>query len=129
MIYLDSCILIYRLEASSEFRLPVVEAMRRAAVETFCISDLVRLECLVGPLRARDAERKARFEAQFRALKRLDLTQAAFDLAAELRARHRLRTPDAIHAACALSHGCRELWTNDRRFAAVEDQLTIRVLP
>jgi predicted nucleic acid-binding protein len=129
MIYLDSCILIYRLEGAPEFRLPVVEAMRREAGETFAISDLVRLECLVGPIRDGNTERKARFEAQFRQLRRLALTKAAFDLAAELRAGHRVRTADALHAACAMTHGCRQIWTNDRRFAAIEDRLEIRVLP
>jgi predicted nucleic acid-binding protein len=112
MIYLDSCILIYRLEGAAPFRVPVVEAMRAAASEAFCISDLVRLECFVGPFRDQDAERKA-----------------AFDLAAELRAAHRLRTPDALHAACALTHSCGEIWTNDGRFAAIEDRLKVRVVP
>jgi predicted nucleic acid-binding protein len=129
MIYLDRCILIYWLEGAPEYRSPVVEAMRSAGGETFCISHLVRLECLVGPLREGDAERKARFEAQFRELRRLALTKGAFDLAAELRARHRLRTPDALRAACALIHGCHEIWTNDRRLGAIEDRLTIRVMP
>jgi predicted nucleic acid-binding protein len=129
MIYLDSCVLIYRLEGAAPFRVPVVEAMRAAASEAFCISDLVRLECFVGPLRDQDAERKTAFEAQFRRLRRLALTKAAFDLAAELRAAHRLRTPDALHAACALTRGCGEIWTNDRRFAAIEDRLKVRGVP
>lgn len=129
MMYLDSCVLIYRLEGSAAFRSRVVEAMRDQADEIFCISDLVRLECLVGPIRDGDAERKAVFEAQFRALRRLALTKAVFDLAAELRAAHRLRTPDALHAACAIVHGCRQLWTNDRRLAVLEDRLVTRVLP
>lgn len=128
MIYLDSCVLIYRLEGSAELRLRVVEAMRDAAGEVFCISDLVRLECLVGPIRDGDAARKAVFAAQFRTFRRLALTKAVFDLAAELRGTHRLRTPDALHAACAMVHGCRQLWTNDRRLAVVEDRLGTRVL-
>jgi predicted nucleic acid-binding protein len=129
MIYLDSCILIYRLEGAGQLRSRVVEAMRAAAGEVFCISDLVRLECLVGPIRDGDAERKAAFEAQLRGCRRLALTRAVFDLAAELRATHRLRTPDALHAACAVIHGCRQVWTNDRRLAVVEDRLGTRVLP
>jgi len=129
MIYLDSCVLIYRLEGVAELRSRVAEAMRGAAGEDFCISDLVRLESLVGPIRDRDAQRKAVFEALFRTFRRLGLTRAVFDLAAELRATHRLRTPDALHAACAMVHGCRQLWTNDRRLAVVEDRLPTRVLP
>jgi uncharacterized protein len=104
-------------------------AEEREAGEVFCISDLVRLECLVGPIRDGDAGRRAVFEAQFRAFRRLALTRAVFDLAAELRATQRLRTPDALHAACAMVHGCRELWTNDRRLAVLENRLGTRVLP
>jgi uncharacterized protein len=58
MIYLDSCVLIYRLEGVSELRSRVVEAMRGAVGEVFCISDLVRLECLVGPIHDGDMQRK-----------------------------------------------------------------------
>jgi predicted nucleic acid-binding protein len=128
-VYLDSCILIYRLEGSPPFAEPVAEAIRTATGAVFCISDLVRLECLVGPLRQNDADRKAAFEAHFRKLTRVSLTRAVFDLAAELRARHRLKTPDAIHAAAALTHGCKEFWTNDRRLAAIEHRVTLRTLP
>jgi predicted nucleic acid-binding protein len=129
MAYLDSCILIYRLEGAPPFRTPVVEAMNAAASAVFCMSDLVRLDCLVDPIRAADTSRKVAFEAQLRKLRGLRLTRTVFELAAELRARHRLRTPDAIHSATAIHHGCDEFWTNDRRLAAIEDRITIRVLP
>ena len=40
---------------------------------------------------------------------------ATFDLATDLRARHGLKTPDALHLATALEQGCDEFWTRDRR--------------
>jgi predicted nucleic acid-binding protein len=129
MLYLDSCVLIYWLEGAAPLNSRVAQAMRAAAGEVFCISDLVRLECLVGPIREGHAERRAAFEAQFRRLRRLALTRAVFDLGAELRAAHRLRTPDAIHAACAIVHGCAQFWTNDRRLAVLENRLGTRVVP
>jgi len=49
-------------------------------------------------------------------------------LATELRARHRLRTPDALHLATALSHGCQSLITNDRRLSQAAGDLAIRSL-
>jgi predicted nucleic acid-binding protein len=128
-VYLDSCILIYRLEGAPAFRAPILEAMRAASGTVFSISDLVRLECLVDPVRAGDLGRRAAFEAQFRKLRHVRLTRTVFELGAELRATHRLKTPDALHAAAAIAHGCHEIWTNDRRFGAVEDRLAIRVLP
>jgi len=126
MIYLDSCILIYRLEGVPGQAEAIARAMRASAGVVFCISNLVRMECLVGPIRDGDEQRRAGFEAHFRKLRRLTLTKAVFDLAAELRALHRLKTPDALHAAAAIHHGCEEIWTGDRRFAVLADRFKIR---
>ena len=103
--------------------------MRDIPSATFCFSDLVRLECLVDPIRRGDEEKRKVFEAQFQRLTSLPLTSSVFDLATELRARHRIKTPDALHAAAAILHGCDEFWTNDRRLAVLGPRLTLRVLP
>jgi len=47
----------------------------------------------------------------------LDIPAAVFDEAGVLRARFGLRTPEAMHLACAQHHGCQALWTNDDRLA------------
>ncbi|MBK8598626.1 MAG: PIN domain-containing protein [Holophagales bacterium] len=49
-----------------------------------------------------------------------------FDLAADLRVQHGLKTPDAIHAAAAIRHGCSEFWTNDQRLVVLESRLAVR---
>jgi predicted nucleic acid-binding protein len=54
-----------------------------------------------------------------------DLTIA--DAAAQIRARHRLRTPDAIQAATAICRGATALLTNDADLARVT-QIEIGVL-
>ena len=41
------------------------------------------------------------------------LTGAVCDRAAELRAKYRFKTPDAIHLAAAIEHGCDRFLTND----------------
>lgn len=46
----------------------------------------------------------------------------------ELRARHGLRTPDALHRAVAQLAGCDELWTNDNRLAAAAEGLAVNVV-
>ena len=48
--------------------------------------------------------------------------------AAELRARFGLRTPDALHLACAQHHRCDALWTNDGRFGRASGGLARNVL-
>ena len=127
--YIDSCILIYLVDGPDLLSQAIAKAMRDAHGTTFCLSDLVRLECLVDPIRRSDEEKRKVFEAQFQRLTCLPLTPSVFDLAAELRARHNLKTPDAIHAAAAIFHGCDEFWTNDRRLAAIEPRIALQVLP
>ena len=48
--------------------------------------------------------------------------------AAQLRARFNLRTPDALHLACAQANGCEALWTNDDRLVSASHGLAINVL-
>ena len=45
----------------------------------------------------------------------LAMPEAVYRNGAILRARFGLRTPDALHLACAQHHGCQALWTNDER--------------
>ena len=104
-----------------------MQAMTAAAAAEFCISDLVRLECNVGPLRRGQASILARYEQAFALMNVVPSIPSAFDRAAELRAHHGLKTPDALHAALAIVHGCDELWTNDQRLTSVQAQIVTRV--
>ncbi len=127
--YLDSCIVIYLVEGAGEYRAAVQSALEISCPEETCVSDLVRLECRVGPIRRGDSPMLERFDQFLADATVVPLTSTVYDLAEELRAHHRVKTPDAIHAAAAIDHGCAEFWTNDRRLAAIEDRITIRVLP
>lgn len=127
-VYLDTCLVIYRVEGAEPFSEAVASAVRSAPAAVFFISDLVRLECLVGPIRSGDEALRRLYETQFEALPRVPLTSAVYDLAAELRAHTNLRVPDALHAAAAIAGGCDELWTNDGRFSSLPPRLQVRVL-
>jgi uncharacterized protein len=48
--------------------------------------------------------------------------------AAELRARFGVKTPDALHLACAQYHRCEALWTNDDRLSQASFGLAHNVL-
>lgn len=81
------------------------------------LSNLTRMECRVHPRRSGNDELLARFD-DFFASSDLDwvlMNRLIFDLATELRAFQNLRTPDALHLAAAIQHGCTEFWTNDLR--------------
>ncbi|WP_183086464.1 type II toxin-antitoxin system VapC family toxin [Mycetocola zhadangensis] len=128
MIYLDTCILVYALEDTGP-RGDIVRARIAARPDvTFAVSPLVTLELLVGPLRNDDLELRDHYVAFLAQFRRLPLTENEFFRAAELRARHNLRTPDALHLAAAQLSGCDELWTNDSRLAVASHGLAANVL-
>ncbi|MCM3533692.1 PIN domain-containing protein [Cellulosimicrobium funkei] len=127
MIYLDTCLVIYLVE-DAERGPHVRELLARHGHEEFAISPLVRLECLVGPLRSGDPELEDRYRGALDLFVELSLDTAAFERAARLRASSSLRTPDALHLAAAQVHGCSALWTNDSRLAVAGRGLAVDVL-
>jgi predicted nucleic acid-binding protein len=58
----------------------------------------------------------------------LEMPEPVYLQAAELRGRFGVRTPDALHLACAQHHGCAALWTNDDRMAQVSHGLAANIL-
>jgi len=134
-VYLDSCIVIYLIQAADSIRDTLQKVLRGdnpKMVPRIYISALTRLECRVWPLRQKELELLAEFDRFFasRDLRRIRLTTAIFDLATELRADHGVKTPDALHLAAAIQGGCNEFWANDHRIPrAIEGEIMIRTLP
>ena len=133
-VFLDSCIVIYLIQAPDPIRNLVRDALAPPGktAPQVCISALTRLEYRVWPLRQGATQLLAEFDRFFssRDLRRARLTATVFDLATELRAVYNAKTPDALHLAAAINWGCDEFWTNDRRIPkAVESRIAIRVLP
>lgn len=127
MIYLDSCLLVYLVEEHPERADRVRRAIAAHASESFAVSPLVRMECLVKPLRDGDLALAKRFETVLERFASLSLDEEAFGLATALRARFSLKTPDALHLACAQRHGCAALWTNDARLSRAAHGMAIDV--
>ena len=128
MIYLDTCLVIYAAERDPVFGDVVIAALSSEPDTGFAISPLVKLECLVKPIRSGDVVLRRYYEEVFGKFVELTLPDSVFLQAAELRARFNLRTPDALHLACAQHHGCEALWTNDDRLAQAGHGLARNVL-
>lgn len=127
MNYLDASIIIAATDPSSPLAPRIAAALGTMPKGDGCLSDLVRLECLVQPIRHNDSVRIARIETFFAGMTELPLDRAVYELATRLRANRRgLKTPDALHLATALRHGCAEFWTNDLDLAKVPAGLTFR---
>ena len=127
MIYLDSCVVIYAVEDHGARG----DEVRRQLIEStdvvVAISPLVILECLVGPLREENLVLHDHYVRALKQFRLLPLEPEHYVRAAELRARHGIRTPDALHLAAAQLHGCDQLWTNDNRLAAAASGLSVVV--
>ncbi|MCP9775063.1 PIN domain-containing protein [Cyanobium sp. WAJ14-Wanaka] len=130
LAYIDSCVVIYALEDDPRFGKAAKGALAELRQQGLqpVISALVRLECLVQPLALGHSERLHRCHGFLQLFESVRIQDSTFELATELRAQHRLRTPDALHLATALGHNCQALVTNDGRLKKASGSLEIRAL-
>ena len=127
ILFLDACAVVYLIEAEAGFHAHVVGQLRELRGcwpgARLAVSRLSVLECLVKPMREGATDLIAEYRAFFGAsdLSVVELDAQVVDLALTLRARHGLRTRDALQAASALalpSDG-RRFITNDKGFERV----------
>ena len=128
LIYVDACLVIYAFEDHPQYGAAARAAFRRAAAGQLALSSLIKLECLVGPIRSGNLVLQQHYEEGLAQFNLLPLPDPVFVQAATLRARFNLKTPDAIHLAAAQHHGCEALWTNDDRLARASHGLAVNVL-
>lgn len=129
-VYVDSCLQIYGVEQVEPWVGPVHRLLARSDL-TIVTSSLVLMECLVLPLRNGNSALAAQYGRWLARFEARELSRAVFALAAQLRAdAPALRTPDAIHLACAIHYGCEEFWTNDDRglSRAAAGRLAVRTI-
>ena len=109
--FLDASALIYLVDGEDQWAEATQATLQQLAAEapdlTLAVSRLSVLECRVAPLRRGDQASLDRFEALFAQpdLLVVELSASVVELATQLRAKHRLRTPDALQAACCLELG------------------------
>lgn len=128
-IYLDSCIVIYLIEGAVSLQTVVEAAIRKNSGKAFCVSELVRLECKVGPLKRSQKKLLTEYDRFFENVAVLEMNKTVFESATILRAAHTLKTPDALHLACAIHNQCDEFWTNDHHLTGLSRKIKTRVLP
>lgn len=134
MVFLDACIVIYRVEAVAPFNNRFESLLRNLMLQGYggglAISRLTLLECRVKPLRDGNAALLAKYDGFFAAdgISVVGLDAAVINRATVLRARHGLRTPDALQAAsCLVRHPETPFVTADSAFQRV-DNLDVRLL-
>lgn len=122
-VYLDTNILIYLLEGSSQFEKPLLQIKQLIEYRTaeFVVSSLVFAEVL-PPLAASGNRTRVNNALEFlSATGAFEIIPADAEVcthAGMLRGIHQMKTPDAIHVATAVASRCDFLLTNDRGIRA-----------
>lgn len=122
----DSMIFVYHFEGDGLFGEAAGQVLA-AAEQGRCrlvASVLALLEVLVVPKRAGRVELDERYRELFHSFPNLTVLGVDAEIAeraAELRARHGLRTPDAVHLATAEAAGVGAFLSEDRRLPRAGD--------
>ncbi len=131
IIFLDTNIVIYTVEYP-----PVLGPKAMAHLtssrnrgDSFMVSDLVRMECLVGPLRSNNLVVRSDFRNFFAApgVQVVAIAPEVCDRGAMIRATSRFKPMDALQLAAAVEHGANVFLTNDIRLNSFT-ALTVEVL-
>lgn len=119
-VYVDTSVLIYTLEVNTDYfslLQPLWTKFQAQEIELIS-SELILMEVLVLPLRNNNESLVSDYEQLLlnSAMQLIPINQSILRQAANLRATNSLKTPDAIHAATALSVNCDLFVTNDKGF-------------
>ncbi|MBI3353954.1 MAG: PIN domain-containing protein [Nitrospirae bacterium] len=126
IISLDTSIFIYFVEHNQQYY-PICnlifEKLEKGDIQV-CTSSITLLEILVQPYRLKNDDLVLKFYSlltTYPNIKWIDLTLSIADLAAKLRAEYRLKTPDSIQVASAISHGATGFICNDKAFKMIKE--------
>ncbi len=122
-IYIDTVVAIYSVEWNLNYYSllePLWLKFQAREIEVIS-SELILMETLILPLRNADSFLVDAYEQLLLSeeMQLIPINQSILRQAANIRATTNLKTPDAIHAATALSVSCNQFLTNDKGFRNV----------
>ncbi|MCI0358231.1 MAG: PIN domain-containing protein [Planctomycetaceae bacterium] len=119
LVYCDSVILMYFFDHTGPLNVSATDrlAALAAAKDGIAVSDLVRLEYRVKPLKNCDNLKLTLFDAFCGRpdVEVVPITTAVFDRATVIRAANNFKLADSLHLAAAVEAGCDRFLTNDKR--------------
>ncbi len=123
LVYVDTQILIYSVEKHEPYWSILRPMWQRSATDEIQLisSELALLETLVAPLKNANFVLINAYETLLMSteMQLMPITRVILREAAQMRAQKNLKTPDAIHAATAITHNCSIFLTNDYGFRRV----------
>jgi predicted nucleic acid-binding protein len=123
-VYVDANVVIYKVEKPPRYS-PVMRPLWTAVAASHArvlVSELILMETLIGPYQSNNPQLAVDYEEFLRlpGIELVPISPLVLREAARLRSQVRkLRSPDAIHGATALSKGVTSLLTNDFGFRNV----------
>ena len=132
-VYFDVNPIIYFIEQNTQFSeavMPVFEMIGNGSIIAFT-SELSLTEILIKPIRNNfnqiiQAHKELLLDPELFTL--ISPIQDTFLLAAELGGKLSMRTPDAIHMACAIESKCKYFITNDKGIKSTADVTVVQIL-
>jgi len=124
VIALDTCVWIYHIEEHPDYK-AITTAILAAVAKGRCrgiVSELTLMELVVAPFKQSRQDVADEYEALLSHFPHLDLIPISRSIllgAANLRAEHGIRTPDAIILATALQSEASLVIGNDREWVRV----------
>jgi len=123
VIYIDTPVVIYSVEWNPDYYSllqPLWLKFQTGEIQIIS-SELILMETLVLPLKNNDTFLLNAYEELLLSenMQLVPINQSILRQAANIRATTNLKTPDAIHAATALSVNCNQFLTNDKGFRNV----------
>jgi predicted nucleic acid-binding protein len=131
MVFLDASITIFYVEQPPDWGPVATSRIRELSIDNpkIAVSELVRMECLVGPLQQQNVRLLVRYGRFFGSphVHMQSITSELCFQAAKIRAEHGFKAIDALHLATAMSCQCSRFLTGDQRLANFPE-LTVEVL-
>lgn len=124
-VLLDAVSIVYYIEHNPRYDAAASEIMERVyrGALSAVASVLAMTEILVPAYKVGDIRSARQVRSALERIPNLEIVEVdaiIADRAAELRAKHNLRTPDAIHVATAVESGMEWIVSNDRKLRRVE---------
>lgn len=132
-VYFDVNPIIYFIEQNTQFAetvTPVFEMIGEGSILAFT-SELSLTEILIKPIRDNlnqviQAHKELLLDTELFTL--ISPNQDTFLVAAELGGKSSMRTPDAIHMACAIESKCKYFITNDKGIKSTGGVIVVQIM-
>jgi len=131
-VYIDTNILMYLFEGAANYQAvleSILEGIEQQYFEAVS-SDLTLAELLVKPLKVGNgklAEQYRDYLEQDDGINLISVSRNDFIQAAFIRSQTKLKLPDSLHLACAMSSECDMILTNDKAFQSSENLKVIQL--